>query len=221
MRGAFKQKPTKPRYLTTWDVTTVLEYLDKLPPLKDLKLKEATEKVATLLALATGYRMQTLQLINIDNIERSNTYLSIKIPDLNKTSGPGRLQPDLICPFFSETPGLCVSSIILEYLECTKERRGNTKNLLISTVKPHGAVSSDTISHGIRGLLTKAGIDTTRFTAYSTRHAAVSSAHKRGVDISIIKRAAGWISNSKMFLKVYKRPIEAQNDEFAHAILQK
>ncbi|XP_011313384.1 uncharacterized protein [Fopius arisanus] len=45
MKGVYKQKPTTLRYTTTWDVTPVLNYLNKLYPLKGLKLKDATEKI--------------------------------------------------------------------------------------------------------------------------------------------------------------------------------
>lgn len=47
MKGVFKQKPTKPKYATTWDITPVLKYIEKLHPLNQLKLKDAAEKVIT------------------------------------------------------------------------------------------------------------------------------------------------------------------------------
>lgn len=86
-------------------------------------------------------------------------------------------------------------------------------------MKPYGAASSQTISHWIKALLSKAGIDTSQFTAYSTRHAAVSTAHKRGVDIATIRRSAGWAPGSQTFFKFYNRPIQTSNDQFARAIL--
>lgn len=100
LKGTFKKRPTKPRYTTTWDTAPVLTFLENLHLLKKLKLKEATEKVATLLALATAHRLQTLALISIDNISISDSEISIKIPDLIKTSKPGSFQPELILPFF-------------------------------------------------------------------------------------------------------------------------
>ncbi|XP_063990282.1 uncharacterized protein LOC135169320 [Diachasmimorpha longicaudata] len=137
MKGVFKQKPTPPRYTTTWDVTPVLEYLNKLYPLKDLKLKDAAEKVITLLALTTAQRFQTLSVINIDNISISDTSISIKITDPLKTSCPRSFQPDLILPFFREKPGLCVASAILDYINITKELRDpEMKKLFMTTKKP-------------------------------------------------------------------------------------
>ena len=220
MKGVFKQKPTNPRYTTTWDITPVLNYIEKLYPLEQLKLKDITEKVATLLALTTGQRLQTLALINIENIAVSNSGISIKITERIKTTKPGGFQPELILPFYKNKPGLCVASTVLDYVKLTKDLRSlNTKNLFIATMKPHKAVSAQTIGHWIKALLSKAGIDTKQFTAYSTRHAAVSTAHKKGVDIDIIKRSAGWTPGSKTFLKFYNRPIQASNDQFVRAIL--
>ncbi|XP_070521642.1 uncharacterized protein [Cardiocondyla obscurior] len=221
LKGVFKQRPTKPRYNTTWDVAPVLDYLEKKHPLKKLKMKDAAEKVAILLALTTGQRLQTLALINIDNIEKSKSGVKIKIPDQIKTTKPGSFQPELVLPFFQNKPDLCVASAVLEYLDCTKkQRQKETKNLFLSTVKPFGKASSQTIGHWIKALLGKAGVDIEKFTAYSTRHAAVSKAHKRGVDISVIKSCAGWSPGSQTFFKFYNRPVLNPNDQFAKAILE-
>ncbi|XP_067204178.1 uncharacterized protein [Linepithema humile] len=192
LKGVFKQRPSIPKYATTWDITPVLNYIEKLHPLKELNLREAGEKVVTLLALTTAQRLQTLSLIDIDNIVKSDTGLNIKITERIKTSRPGAFQPELILPFFKEEPGLCVASAILDYIDYTKKLRNkNNKRLFIATVKPFGAISSQTIGHWIKRLLGKAGVDTNQFTAYSTRHAAVSAAYKQGVDITAIRRSAG------------------------------
>ncbi|KYN50034.1 hypothetical protein ALC62_00061, partial [Cyphomyrmex costatus] len=220
LKGVFNQRPTKPKYSTTWDITPVLNFIESLHPLRQLRLKQAVEKVATLLALTTAQRLQTLALININNIVKSHSGISIKITERIKTSKPGVFQPELILPFFKEKPGLCVASAILDYIDYTKElRSNNNERLFIATMKPFGAVSSQTIGHWIKSLLGKAGIDTNLFTAYSTRHAAVSAAHKRGVDITSIRRSAGWGPDSLTFFKFYNRPIQSPNDQFARAIL--
>lgn len=177
LKGVFKQRPTKPRYNTTWDVTPVLDYLEKKHPLKQLKMKDATEKVATLLALTTGQRLQTLVLINIENIETSDSGIKIKIPDQIKTTKPGAFQPELILPFCKKKPGLCVASAVLDYIDYTKEQRQKeTKNLFLSTVKPFRKASSQTIGHWIKTLLGEAGVDVEKFTAYSTRQCNVNGA---------------------------------------------
>lgn len=223
LKGTFKEctHKTQVHHHVGYD-SDVLRLLENLHPLKKLKLKEATEKVSTLLALATAHRLQTLTLISINNISISDSEISIKIPDLIKISKPGSFPPELILPFFKEKPGLCVASVILEYLEITKNlRTKNNKKLLISMVKPHNNASSQTIGHWIKSLLTKAGIETKQFSAYSTRHAAVSAAFKNGVNIDTIRRTAGWSSGSQMFKKFYNKPIVSSKDKFARSLILK
>lgn len=107
-------------------------------------------------------------------------------------------------------------------MKITKDLRSKeNKKLLISTIKPYKDVSAQTIGHWIKSLLSKAGIDTKLFSAYSTRHAAVSAAFKNEVSIDIIRRTAGWSQNSQMFAKFYNRPILPANDMFAYSILRK
>ena len=88
------------------------------------------------------------------------------------------------------------------------------KIYFIATMKPYKAVSAQTIGHWIKALLSKAGIDTKLFTAYSTKHAAVSTAHKRGVDIDLIRKRAEWTFRFQTFFKFYNRSIQASNDQF-------
>ncbi|CAG5090689.1 Protein of unknown function [Cotesia congregata] len=222
LKSVFKQRPSKPKYNSTWDVVPVLKYIEKMHPLSQFKLKEAAEKVATLLALTTAQRLQTLALVRIENIERTKTEIKIKITELTKTTKPGSVYPELVLPFYTDRPGLCVASAVLDYIDITKELRSSeTKTLFIGSTKPYGPASSQTIGHWIKSLLGKAGVDTNQFSAYSTRHAAVSTAHKRGVDISTIRRCAGWTPNSQTFFKFYNKPIQTPNSQFARAILEK
>ncbi|XP_072753948.1 uncharacterized protein [Anoplolepis gracilipes] len=68
-------------------MTPVLNFLEKQHLLNQLRLRDAVGKVATLLALTTAQRFQTLALIDI--IIRSDSEISIKITDHIKTSKPG------------------------------------------------------------------------------------------------------------------------------------
>lgn len=73
----------------------MLNYLEKLGPIQKLKMKEAAEKVVTVLALTTAQRLQSLSLINIDNIEKSELEVRIKITEQIKTTKPGAFQPEM------------------------------------------------------------------------------------------------------------------------------
>jgi len=106
LKGIFKERPPKPKYPTTWDTAPVLKYMAAIHPLINFKLKEVSEKLATLLALTTAHRLQTLALIQVDNIVITDSAINIKIPDRIKTSRINSFQPELTLHFFKEKPSL-------------------------------------------------------------------------------------------------------------------
>lgn len=167
-------RPARPKYSETWNTNIVLNYIEKVTDLDKLKLKEISQITATLLILITAHTVQTLALIKTENIVESTDGIRIKIPDLIKTSGPGVNQPLLSIPFFKERKKICVASIILYYLDRAKKMREKSDKLFITTIKPHRPATTQTVTHWIKGLLNKAGVDTKVFTAYSAKHAAVS-----------------------------------------------
>jgi len=59
MKGVFTLRPALPRYNVTWDVNKVLNYLQKLSPLKSLSLLELSQTLLMLLLLLSGQRGQT------------------------------------------------------------------------------------------------------------------------------------------------------------------
>lgn len=219
-KGVYRQRPTKLKYSTTWNTDPVFEYIENLPPVNELTPAQISEKTATLLALVTAHHLQTLALINIKNIVITESNIEIKIPDLIKTSKPGSVQPSLILYFLPDRLKICPGKAILDYLDFTKENRTTVENLFISVRKLYKSVCSQTLGHWVKSLLSKSGIDMNKFTAYSTRQSSVSSASKRGVDISTIRRTAGWSNNSKMFARFYNLPIQESNVTFGLSVLQ-
>lgn len=219
-KGIFKLRPTKPKYTQTWNTDSVLDFISKLSPLETLSLKQLSEKLIILLALVTAHRVQTFSLINLDNIANTPSGVHIKIPDLIKTSAPGRYQPLLVLPYFFERPELCVAKTLQFYLSYT-EKLKNTNRLFITLNKPHKAVTSQTLSRWIKSVFLACGLDLQQFTAHSTRHAATSAAYLKGVPIDIIRQTAGWTKNSQVFSKFYNKPIMSKSDTFASAVLQR
>ncbi|KAJ8671664.1 hypothetical protein QAD02_002923 [Eretmocerus hayati] len=111
------------RYNRMWDPSIVLGLAETWFPLEDLSMQQLTEEVVILLALATAHRLQTFAKIDINDIIHKENELQIEIPDLIKTSGPGRYQPLLILPRFQKKPALCVASTVEKFLERTKQIR--------------------------------------------------------------------------------------------------
>ncbi|XP_051161086.1 uncharacterized protein LOC127281422 [Leptopilina boulardi] len=221
-KGLAKLKPKKYKYDVTWDPKEVLDELATWYPHEGLSLEALTKKLVTLLALITGQRIQTLTAIDIQNINLEKEPLRIKITEPIKTSGRSEFQPILEIPSFSEKPELCVASVLRTYITKTRALRPGNRDkghLFITYKKPHHQASSQTISRWIRVTLEKSGIDTTIFSAQSTRHASTSAAARKGVNIEVIRRAAGWSSSSSVFARFYNRPI-ANTTTFASSILQ-
>lgn len=219
-KGVFRSRPLRPRYNETWDPSLVLNYLENWYPNENIGLDKISKKLVTLLALVTAHRIQTLSKIKVCNIERSQLQIKIKITDLIKTSRVGANQPLLIIPFFNEKPEICPGKTLLTYLELTEPIRNNEDTLFLSFRRPHKAVSSQTLSRWIKDILSLSGIDTSTFTAHSTRHASTSAAQRLGVNIDQIMKTAGWSSGSHTFAKFYNRPINnVSSDCFGLAIM--
>lgn len=151
--GVEKLRPNRPKYDSIWDPKIVLDYISRWGANKEMTLEKLSLKLVTLLALITGQRMQTLQLIDIKNIIRIEDGIEIKIPDRIKTSRLNKSQRTLIVPTYRENLKLCVVSALEAYMVKTKDLRGSEKKLFISFKKPFKAVSSQTLSRWIKNTL--------------------------------------------------------------------
>lgn len=211
-------RPTTSKFSSVWDVAVGLDFLSSKQPTESLSIEEMTRKVVMLLALSTASRAQTIASIEVKNIKRSEKRMEIIITKLLKTSRPGKKQPVLIIPKFNQKPELCVASYIEKYLDKTREYRGKEESLFLATKKPFKGVCAQTISKWIKKSLQESGIDTSIFSAHSTRHAATSAAHEKGISLKLIRKTADWSEVSRMFARVYQQPIRLQNPEFAEKV---
>lgn len=216
-KGIFRLRPNKPKYNETWDPSIVLDFISNFFPNEQLSLNILSKKLLMLLALTTAQRLQTFSKITIDNISIDNECIKIKVPQLIKTSRLNSPQPLLILKFY-EKESICPARALCNYLQITKTLRINHKNLFITLKKPHSPASTHTLSRWIKDVLTDAGIDSTIFTAHSTRHAATSAAHRKGLNINLIKSTAGWSDKSQNFAKFYNLPL-VDSHNFGDCIL--
>ncbi|XP_070522364.1 uncharacterized protein [Cardiocondyla obscurior] len=218
-RGANVLKPQAPRYDFIWDPAPVIAKLAMIYPYNDIPLFFIIKKLVLLLALGSGQHAQTLAAIKTSQIFSSPDKTIIKVPGRLKTSAPGRPQPLLIFPRFHHRPELCIALLLDHYLELTKVLRTHENDsLFISYIKPYKPVGVQTLSRWIRASLSDCGIQSEFFSAHSTRHAATSLAAKKGVSLDLIKRAAGWTGESRVFANFYNRPI-VNPDDFANSVL--
>ncbi|KAL0822303.1 hypothetical protein ABMA28_004411 [Loxostege sticticalis] len=220
LKGAFKLKPSRPKYSSTWDPQLVLNYISNWYPNLDLSIEKITKKLAILLALCTAHRVQTFSLIKIKNITIAQNGVKIAITDIIKTSAPGRDQPVLFLPFYYENLNICPASVLKDYIFVTKNMRtSNADKLLLTYKKPHRAASSQSISRWIKQVLAESGVDVGIFSAHSTRHAATSAARAAGLSLDAIRKTAGWTTTSTAFARFYNRPLLSEGD-FASAVMR-
>ena len=217
MKGVFEQRPSLPRYTATWDVNIVLSYFKALPLAEHLSLKELTLKLASLLVILSGQRLQTIHLLHIDHMILQENKVIFQVKGLVKQSKPGRHIKDLEFEVYTPDERLCVVLCLKEYLKRTSVIRGQQKQLLLSFVKPHSAVSKDTLSRWIKTIMEKAGVDMNIFKTHSTRSASTSAASLLGVNIQTIMNTAGW-TNARTFATFYHKPIEGLAN-FSQALL--
>lgn len=167
-----------------------------------------------LLAIGTGFRAQTLSLIKTDGITNTQRGVEIRISDFIKTSRPGAAQLFAFLPFFTDRPNICIAKTTSFYIDYTKKLRNNEQTLFLILKKPYSAASTQTISRWLKSVLKTCNVDK-QFTGHSTRYSSTSKAFKKGLNINIIKNAAGWSNESKVFMKFYNRPILNIEDNFA------
>lgn len=188
-------RPTLPKYSHTWDPGIVLNFVKKTSN-ESLTIEELTYKLAVLIALATGQRVQTLANNEIQNIVRLDRKIEIKIAGKLKTSGKGRIQLTLSLPFYDLDESICPARTLLHYLYKTEGLREKSNKLFITFKKPYRDATAQTISRWLKIILHKSGLDTNQFTAHSTRHASTSAAARKGVSYETIRLAAGWTEKS-------------------------
>ena len=75
-------------------------------------------KLVMLCALVTGQRCQSLHLMNLGSMHMDidNSYV-FHITQLVKQSAPGKAQPVLVIPRFLSDEGLCVATVLDEYIK--------------------------------------------------------------------------------------------------------
>jgi hypothetical protein len=224
MKGVYRLNPPRPKYNLTWDTNIVINYLsNKYPyPYDDISIPNLTYKTCTLLCIASAQRMQTIRLIKLQNMTLQDDAIIIRNTDLIKTSRPGACQPLIRLPFIRENPNICPALALQTYIEKTQHLRQNSLggHLFLGICKPHKEVGTQTLARWVKKVLQDSGINISIFGAHSTRSASTSAAHRSGVSLEVVRKAAGWSNTSNVFLKYYYREvIQANQDDFVNAIL--
>ncbi|KAF2887181.1 hypothetical protein ILUMI_18992 [Ignelater luminosus] len=179
-------------YDYTWDPAVVSGHF-KLQDNGSISLERLSCKLATLLALATGQRVQTLTNKEIINIVKFVNRVEIEIPMRINTYGKNKLQTWLSLPFYDEEPGVCVARTIFIYLKRARNLRisRDCDRVLLTFRKLYDNASTQSIGRSIKKVLKASGIDTIHFSSCSTRHAGTSAVARKGLIIDTIRLTAG------------------------------
>lgn len=216
MKGIAKLRPPSARYDVTWDANKILDLIKSWSENETLDLRFLTYKLVMLLALVTAQRVQTLAAIEISNIEWTEP-VQILIKKSLKCTNIKNPNVVLVIPSYADDKKLCAVSTLRAYIDRTHSVR-TVSSLFISYQKPHGAVTTQSISRWLCTSLNLAGIDVTKFHAHSFRHAATSKAARQGINIDTILTRVGWSHKSKTFARFYNRPLD-NRDCFGKSIL--
>lgn len=221
MKGVFNLRPPLPRYVATWDVQPVLKQLQSMHPLHVLSLKDLSLKLVMLMALTQAARVQTLHLLTTQGLCIEQDSIMVPLSGNIKQCRPQFNVRFIRFQAYPKDDSLCVCATLRQYLERTRAlRQGRDQasaTLLLSFIKPHKAVTRDTIARWLRLLLGRSGVDTTRFKAGSVRAAAASKAKALAVPVTCILAKAGW-TRARTFAKFYDKQV-GTTDSFQDAVL--
>ena len=151
LKGCFNSNPPLPRYKKMWDPDIVLLYFSSLPDNGDLLLVIISQKLVTLIALATLLRVSEISAISLPSINIScNSFVNFfSRPRKYQRSGP-------LCSFtLPRTTGpSCPVECLEAYLSLTKDCRFKTgDSLFISLKRSFRPVGASTLGRWIKTYL--------------------------------------------------------------------
>ena len=97
----------------------MLDKLREMSPASTLALKELTYKLVMLIALVSAQRGQTIHLLNIKNMTKTESFYSFTITELTKTKKPGHKEDIITLMAFTTDIRLCVYHCLEEYIQRT------------------------------------------------------------------------------------------------------
>ena len=211
-RYFYRERPVFPRYMVTWDVGIVFRFLAQWHPPATLSLKNLTLKTVALIALTSSDRAQTIHALSTDHMEFVPNGQEFNVPSLLKHSRRGRPSKKVLCVEW-DAPELNVCEYVRCYLARTFKfrlravRSGRDKPVqLFLSHRTGQPVKRASISRWVRTVLELSGVDTSTFSAGSTRSASTSAAARFGASPEQIVRQGDW-SNLGTYQRFYNRDL--------------
>ena len=156
LKGAFNQRPPRPRYEVTWDVSIVLNYIESLGESDSLSLQILTWKLAMILALTRPSRSADLVMLDLDTLRKGWCFrrqVWQNSPDRESQEQSSSSQ------LFLATADSTHNRLCRHMSERQPFRTGGSEEqtrLFLAVVRPHKPVCSSTLARWLRSLLDKA-----------------------------------------------------------------
>jgi hypothetical protein len=151
-----------------------VEFSGNTNSIEGIKIRNADNLIKTtaLLALTSAQRIQTLSLMDVDNMNLTENFLSFSIQDLQKTSKFGNLKSVIKIDAFHDKT-ICPVFTLKHYLERTEGKRKSSR--LLVSYKTYQKVTSSSKARWLKRVLELSGIDVSIFQAHSFRGASSSA----------------------------------------------
>ena len=215
IKGIFELRPPQPKLCSIWPVSKVLSHFAGLEPSDSLSLKDLILKLTILLALTSAARAHALAALKLTSALIKQDACEFNIPIHVKNPRPYHPPQKMVLTSYNENSAICVVRCLNHYVIRTKDlRKGN--GLLVSYVKPHQTVGSQTVSRWLCTAIRQAGIDVS-FKGHSTRAAVTSEAVDAGIPLEIVLDVTDW-SSAGIFEKHYHKET-TNRGKFAHSVL--
>jgi hypothetical protein len=203
IKGLKKLQPARPRYSDIWDAGIVERYLRSLGEDSMLESETLAGKLSSLLLMHCFVRFTEQATIRLASV-RFNSSNTVSFSVVSKTN---QVQPTLI----DTAKGVPIPARSLIY-SCIKEytHRLNTAPFrctpatpLLTNLASGIPYQADQLRQMAKSLMAAAGIDTTRFTAYSLKAASISGRAAAGESVAQLEEAARLSHRSKTLQKYY------------------
>ena len=154
LKRIYNWRPPQPRYSSTWDVDTVVRYLQSLGNNNLFPLKVLSQKLLLQMALVEASRVSELQALDLRYWTFQPKGVVFNIPTLGKKRTEGAPPKQVMFGTFPDDGRLCVVKCLRQYEGATQQFRPKDHNscqpLFLSYVRPHGLVSSQRLAQWLR-----------------------------------------------------------------------
>jgi len=162
MKGNSRSRPTLPSYECIWDVKDVFNVFRQQPLVEYLSFYDLTLRTVMLLALVSAQRGQSIHMMDINHMQATSEQYIFQLHGEFKQTRVGFETMNVVLPAYNDDIRLCIVHTLSVYLSRSEPLR-NSSQLFVSTVRPHKAVTKDTIARWLKVTLRLAGIDVARF----------------------------------------------------------